>query len=74
MSLSLSFLSAERQEMLSYSFGERMLYYYYFPKYFFKQLVSMDEAETKIILIIIITIVINIINNLIVKNLIIKNI
>ena len=37
-------------DKLSYSFSERLAYYYFYPKYFIKKLISFDNIETKVIL------------------------
>lgn len=52
--MDLSFLSKSRQNMLSYSFIERMAYYCMYPKYYFYMLINPYDIECKCILLLII--------------------
>lgn len=36
-------------DILCYSLPERLGYYYCYPKFFFKKLISLDDFETKLI-------------------------
>lgn len=36
-------------DILCYSFPERLGYYYCYPNFFFKKLISLDDFETKLI-------------------------